>query len=192
MWGVEKLNSYLREILPEDRYIHTLGVAESAKALAKLNGVDEFKAEIAALVHDIAKYLPINEQINILKKDKESSIDNITFKVPQVLHGYVGAILAKELIGIDDEEILNAVRYHTVGKENMSKLEKIIYIADYIEPNRNFPGVDSLRKITYENLNEGVLSGLENTIIFVIKQREIVHPLTVKARNYLLMEIKGQ
>ena len=117
-------------------------------------------------------------------------LDEITLKSPQVLHGFVGAIVAKEKFGIEDEMVLDAVKYHTLAKKDMSTLEKIIYIADYIEPGRDFPGVEELREITREDLDKGVLKGLENTILFVIKQGNLIHPLTIEARNFLIMQEK--
>ena len=117
-------------------------------------------------------------------------LDEITLKSPQVLHGFVGAIVAKEKFGIEDEMVLDAVKYHTLAKRDMSTLEKIIYIADYIEPGRDFPGVEELREITREDLDKGVLKGLENTILFVIKQGNLIHPLTIEARNFLIMQEK--
>ncbi|ELC8442017.1 bis(5'-nucleosyl)-tetraphosphatase (symmetrical) YqeK [Clostridium perfringens] len=187
MWSLEEINNYIKETLKGSRYSHTLGVVETAKELAKINGESVQNAELAALIHDVAKYVPVEEQIKILE-DKGYELDEITINSPQVLHGFVGAIIAKEKFGIEDEEILDAVKYHTLAKKNMSNLEKIIYIADYIEPGRDFPGVQELREITRENLDEGVLKGLENTILFVIKQGNLIHPLTIEARNFLVMQ----
>lgn len=191
MWDLEKIYEYVKSSIMESRYIHTLGVIETAKSLARLNGVDETKAEIAALVHDMAKSIPIDEQTKILRNNN-IEIDIVTENSPQILHGFVGSILAKELLGIEDEDILNSVKYHTIARKNMSLLEKIIYIADYIEPNRNYPGVQELRQVTFANLNEGVLRGLENTIIYVIKHGQLVHSNTMEARNYLLLDIKSE
>ncbi|MDZ5253074.1 bis(5'-nucleosyl)-tetraphosphatase (symmetrical) YqeK [Clostridium sp. LIBA-8841] len=186
MWSLERINEYVKETLKGSRYSHTLGVVETAKELAKLNGEDVNKAELAALIHDVAKYVPVGEQIKILE-ERDYDLDEITLKSPQVLHGFVGAIIAKEKFGIEDEDVLDAVKYHTLAKRDMSTLEKIIYIADYIEPGRDFLGVQELRKITKEDLDEGVLKGLENTILFVIKQGNLIHPLTIEARNFLIM-----
>ena len=169
--------------------LYTLGVVETAKELAKINGEDIQKAELAALIHDVAKYIPVDEQVKILE-EYAYELDEITLKSPQVLHGFVGAIVAKEKFGIEDEMVLDAVKYHTLAKKDMSTLEKIIYIADYIEPGRNFPGVEELREITREDLDKGVLKGLENTILFVIKQGNLIHPLTIEARNFLIMQEK--
>ena len=189
MWSLEEINHCVKETIKGSRYSHTLGVVETAKELAKINGEDIQKAELAALIHDVAKYIPVDEQVKILE-EHGYELDEITLKSPQVLHGFVGAIVAKEKFGIEDEMVLDAVKYHTLAKKDMSTLEKIIYIADYIEPGRDFPGVEELREITREDLDKGVLKGLENTILFIIKQGNLIHPLTIEARNFLIMQEK--
>lgn len=191
MWSYAQIDDYLRKKLKESRYVHTLGVVQSACSLAKINGVDEEKTKIAALIHDAAKNMKIDEQYKILKENN-IDMDIISENSPQILHGWVAAILAKELMGVTDEEIINAVKYHTTARKSMSKLEKIIYIADYIEPNRDYPGVEELRKITFSDLDKGVLMGIDNTITFVIKQGQLVHPLTIDARNYLILEMRNR
>jgi putative HD superfamily hydrolase of NAD metabolism len=189
MWSKEQILQYLRENLKDSRYEHTLGVVEMAKKLAEINGVDKERAELAALVHDCAKNLHINELFKILQENS-IEIDEIECKSPQLLHGKVGAVLGEKLMDINDKEILSAVKYHTTGKANMSTLEKIIYIADYIEPNRNFDGVDKLREITLENLDRGVLGGIDNTLIYIINNGGLIHPNTINARNYLINTLK--
>lgn len=191
MWSYAQIDDYLRKSLKESRYVHTLGVVQSACSLAKINGVDEEKTKIAALIHDAAKNMKIDEQYKILKENSVD-MDIISENSPQILHGWVAAILAKELMGVTDEEIINAVKYHTTGRKSMSKLEKIIYIADYIEPNRDYPGVEELRKTTFSDLDKGVLMGIDNTITFVIKQGQLVHPLTIDARNYLILQMRNK
>ena len=95
-------------------------------------------------------------------------------------------------MGIEDIDILNAVKYHTTGKENMTTLEKIIYIADYIEPNRKYEGVDKIREVVFKDLDNGVFMGIENTMLHLLKERQLIHIDTINARNYLLLEIKNK
>lgn len=185
----EKIKDYLKEHLSERRYNHTLGVCQSAIELAKLYGEDIEKAKIAALIHDMAKEMPIKDQKAILEangfninEDEENS--------PQILHGFVASILGKSIFNITDEEILSSVYYHSTGKREMTKLEKIVYLADYIEPGRIYPGVDELREVSKKSLDEGVLMGLNNTIKLVIDNRGVIHPLTLEARNYLIINLK--
>ncbi|WP_326511544.1 bis(5'-nucleosyl)-tetraphosphatase (symmetrical) YqeK [Clostridium intestinale] len=190
MWSNEEILQYLRENLKESRYEHTLGVVKTAKALAKINGVEEEKAELAALIHDSAKNMHINSMKKMLEENFEQ-IDDIEEKTPQLLHGKVAAIIGRNIMGIEDEEVLSAAAYHTTGKKNMTLLEKIIYIADYIEPNRVYPGVEELRKLTFEDLDKGVIVGLNNTINYILKQGGLIHPNTIEARNYLIINGKG-
>lgn len=187
MWSKEEIIDYLKDNLKESRYIHTMGVVQCAIKLAKLNNIDPKRAEIAALIHDAAKYMDIEKQKKIIK-DYGYDIDEVMEESPQLLHGFTASILGKDMMGIEDEELLSSVRYHTTGKKIMTTLEKIIYIADYIEPNRNFPGVEDLRKITFDNLDEGVLQGLSNSIIYVVKNGNMIHPLSLEARNYLISQ----
>lgn len=178
--------NYLKENLKPKRYIHTLGVVSTAKELAKLNGVDEDKAELAALCHDVAKNLTPEELMNIIKKNNiELTMDEK--KTPELWHEIVSDILAKEKFNIDDKEVLEAMRWHTTGKENMSTLDKIIYIADMIEPSRTYDGVEEIRQKVLENLDEGVLMGMDHTIKYLLSREQLIDLNTVKARNYLIL-----
>ncbi len=191
MWTEDKIHDYLKKNINEARYIHTLGVVETAIKLSKMNNVDEEKAKIAALIHDVAKCMPKDKQFEILKNNGVK-MDKYLLNSPQILHGAVGAILAKEIMGIEDIDILNAVKYHTTGKENMTTLEKIIYIADYVEPNRKYEGVDKIREVVFKDLDNGVFMGIENTMLHLLKERQLIHIDTINARNYLLLEIKNK
>lgn len=173
--------------LTEERYLHSIGVAKTAKKLALLNGVDEEKAYLAGLIHDYAKCLTSKELVDIAVKYDLIS-DSIEYKQPQLLHGPVGAILIEKDLKIKDQEILNAVRYHTTGCEDMSELTKVIYIADYIDPTRKFEGVEKLREVTFKNLNKGVLLGMDTSLRFVLDKGGLIHPLSILARNWLLMQ----
>ncbi|MGL5648076.1 MAG: bis(5'-nucleosyl)-tetraphosphatase (symmetrical) YqeK, partial [Clostridium sp.] len=110
-------------------------------------------------------------------------------KTPELWHSIVGPIVAKEKFNINDEEILSAIRFHTTGKEDMSLLDKIIYIADMIEPSRVFDGVGEIRKEVLENLDKGVLVGMNHTISFLLSKNGMIEENTIKARNYLLDEL---
>lgn len=187
MLSIEEMKIYLKDNLIENRYIHTLGVADTAIRLARAYGVDEKKAEIAALSHDIAKNRTIYELQDIMKKNNI----NLTYDEEanqELWHSIVSPIVAKEIFEIEDEEILSAMRWHTTGKENMSKLDKIIYIADMIEPNRNFPGVDLLRREAFKDLDNGVLQGLTHTIKYLLNKGIPIDINSIKARNYLLLK----
>lgn len=191
MWSNEEILNYLKENLKESRFKHTLGVVETSKALARINNVEENRAEIAALIHDCAKNMPISGLIGILE-DNTLDIDEIERKAPQLLHGKVAAILGRKVMHIDDNEVLSAAACHTTGKKNMTTLEKIIYIADYIEPNRFYPGVNDLRELAFKNLDKGVIGGIDNTIQYILNQGGLIHPNTIDARNFLIMNLKEE
>ena len=186
MISIDEMKVYLKNNLIENRYIHVLGVVETAIKLAKINEVDEKKAEIAALAHDIAKNMTIYELKEIIDKNNiELSYDEKENQ--EIWHSIVGPIVAKEVFKIEDEEILSAMRWHTTGKENMSKLDKVIYMAAMIEPNRNFKGVDILRRETFKDLDNGVLQGLNHTIKYLLNKDVPININSIKARNYLLL-----
>ena len=116
----------------------------------------------------------------------------MTSKNPDIMHGVASAYIAETIMEIYDKEVLDAVRYHTTGREKMTMLEKVIYLADYIEPSRNYPGVEELRKLSYEDLDKALIKAFDNTINYVLKKGWLLHLMTVKARNYLISEIDVQ
>ncbi|MDF2884673.1 MAG: phosphohydrolase [Clostridiaceae bacterium] len=189
MWNEDSIINYLEKNLNNHRYIHSLNVSKTAVKLAELYGADINKAKIAGLIHDCAKKLS-NEELLIIFKNNNIKVDAVSINSPQLLHGWAAAIIAEQTMGINDEEILSAVKYHTTGKKNMSLLEKIIYIADYIEPGRDFEGVDELRKMAYESLDEGLLKAFDSTIEYVIERNQLIHLDTIEGRNFLLINKK--
>lgn len=187
MWSEEEIKKYLSDNLSADRYEHSLSVSETAVRLAERYGCDRDKAKLAGLVHDCGKNLKDEKMLNIIENNGYN-IEAMFKNNGNLMHGLAGAIIARAEMGIEDEEIFNAVAFHTTGRKNMSLLEKIIYIADYIEPLRKFPGVEELRGLTFENLDEALLLSFNNTIKYVLSKKQLVHPDTIDARNYLLFE----
>lgn len=182
-WIHEKLENEIGTV----RYNHSLGVMKVSMKLAKLYGENEEKAALAGLLHDCAK---IREKRKLLKMAGEFGIilDNVMKNNVELIHGPLGAEVARKEYNVLDIEILSAIKYHTVGKEDMSLLEKITFIADYIEPNRKFKGVEEVRKLAFEDLNASLILAMDNTIKFVIYSGGLIHLNTVKARNYLKLE----
>lgn len=189
MLSVEEIKLYLKANLEEKRYIHTLGVADTAKKLAKLNGISVEKAEIAGLAHDVAKNLSKLKMKEIINEYK-IVISDVEENNANLWHSIIGPIEAKDKFGINDEEILDAIRWHTTGKEHMSTLTKIIYIADMIEPNRNFEQVEDIRKITFKDLDMGVYYGLTHSIEFLLIKNLLIDENTMRARNCFLFDRK--
>lgn len=176
----------VKEQLTEKRYIHTKGVMKTAVKLASRYGADEKKAELAAIFHDYAKYRP-KEEMRQLIIDHQLGEDVLDYGT-ELLHAPCGAYLVKTEVGIEDEEVLQAIRYHTTGRPNMSLLEKIIFVADYIEPNRTIPDVDEVRKIAKKDLDEACLVILKNTIKFLLKKEALIYPETLNTYNYFVRE----
>ena len=172
--------------LKKDRYVHSLGVADTAAFLAARFDEDENTAYLAGLLHDCAREYK-NEDL-IAEADKRGiAYGKIERKMPLLLHAPVGAFRLKELYGVTDEKIARAVALHTVGGENMSRLDKIIWFADMIEPSREYPEVEELRRYSRENsLDEMMLKGLDESIKFIVAKKGLLHPATIAARNELL------
>ncbi|WAM30710.1 bis(5'-nucleosyl)-tetraphosphatase (symmetrical) YqeK [Caldicellulosiruptor naganoensis] len=189
--NIDTIKEKLKELLDEQRFVHSLGTMEYAVLLAQKFGEDVQKAMIAGLVHDCAKCLEKEELLNYAFKSG-IVIDNIMINQPELLHGPAGSYLAKQLFEIYDSEILNAIAYHTTGRENMTKLEKIIYVADLIEPSRKFKSVEILRKKSFEDLDKAVIMAMDNTIKYVIEKGGLIHPSTIFARNQLILKESGE
>jgi predicted HD superfamily hydrolase involved in NAD metabolism len=180
----EALIEKVSDQMPDKRWKHTLGVMESSVKLAQRYGADPERAETAAILHDVAKYWPVERMREIIEQNGLST--ELLKYDKQLWHAEVGAFAAEHDYGITDTEVLAAIRYHTSGRENMSLLEKIVCLADYIEPGRDFPGVDEIRRLAKVSLEEGLVAGLDSTISLLLEKRRIVFPLTVLARNDLV------
>lgn len=186
MWQENRIKEYIKVNLTKERYNHSLGVMKTSEALAIHYGIDGYRARIAGLCHDCAKNFSASDLLNKAKANGEV-IDSVYIKSPHLLHGVVGAYISKELFRIEDKDILSAIKYHTTGREAMSTLEKIVYIADCIEPSRTYKGVEELRKLAFEDLDEALLKSFDDTISYVLSRAAIIHVDTIKARNYLLI-----
>jgi predicted HD superfamily hydrolase involved in NAD metabolism len=174
--------------LTEHRYNHTIGVMETSIKLASQFGADVKKAEFAAIFHDYAKFRPKDEMRKIVIA-KKLPLDLLEYG-SELLHAPVGSVLVKKEAGVTDEEILSAIYYHTTGNEKMTTLEKVVFLADYIEPNRQFPGVEEVRKTAQNSLEQACLMAVRNTIHFLMKQNQKIYPLTIMTYNGLLDELK--
>ncbi|WHY60776.1 bis(5'-nucleosyl)-tetraphosphatase (symmetrical) YqeK [Cytobacillus firmus] len=175
----------VKEQLTEHRYLHTVGVMETAIKLAEKYGADSKKAELAAIFHDYAKFRPKEEMREIIIK--EGMPAELLDYNSELWHAPVGAFLTEKEAGIHDKEVLDAIRYHTSGRPGMALLEKIIYLADYIEPGRHFPGVDEVRDLAQTNLNKALIKSVQNTIMFLMKKGQPVFPASFETYNDLVM-----
>ncbi len=175
----------VKEQLTDHRYTHTIGVMETAIMLANKYQANEKKAEIAAIFHDYAKFRPKEEMKRIIQEQGMPS-ELLDFN-SELWHAPVGAYLVQKEVGIADEEILDAIKYHTSGRVGMTLLEKIIYLADYIEPGRQFPGVEDVRALAKISLDEALVKAIQNTILFLMKKGQPVFPATFFTYNDLVM-----
>ena len=180
------MKAKLEASLKPGRYRHSLGVCDESVKLAKIYGVDEENAYLAGLLHDCAKGFSKKQQIQMCRK-LNIELDDITLSCPAVIHAPLGAEIARLEYGIDNEAVLEAIRCHTVGKAGMSKLDKIVYIADMIEPMRDFDGVEELRELAYKDLDKAMLAALKDSIDFNLKKQSVIHPKTIEAWNDLLI-----
>ena len=178
-------SSLLEQRLSPRRFQHSLGVSHTAARLAKHYGGDEKKAQLAGLLHDYARELPTN---SLLKKCETFGIVISTAdkKDPVILHAPLGAELVARELAIDDKEVYQAIALHTTGGVPMSLLDKIIYLADCIEPHRHYPGVDELREAAKVDLDFALLAAFDHSLLYLIDQKSWIHPNTIAARNELL------
>lgn len=180
---LEELRPIALSYLKAKRIPHVLGTEQTAEALAKKYGADVFKARFAALLHDATKRLSMAEQL-ALCEHYHIALDELEQHALKLLHAKTGAALARDVFGADDE-IYNAILWHTTGKADMALLDKVIYLADYIEPNRDFDGVDDLRKVVWEDLDRGLAMGLAMTVEEMKERGNPVHYNTLEALEYL-------
>lgn len=188
----EAMKEELAQRLQKKRYEHSLGVADTAAMLAGRFGADVEKARIAGLLHDCAReYRTADLPAEAARRS--IAYGEVERAMPLLLHAYVGARRAEELYGVTDSEILQAIWRHTVGGEHMTKLDKIIYFADMIEPQRDYPEVEALRALSRTaSLDAMVLEGLSQSIAFVLQSGRLIHPATVAARNEILLRARAK
>lgn len=186
---VKEIENNLSKMLKKTRYEHVLRVRDKAIELAKLHNQDVIKIELAALLHDCAKN---NEKMYLDKYKKEfEELRNLRqndpdMENPKLLHCYLGRIVANKEYGVNDEEILDAIEFHTTGRINMTDFEKIIYLADKTEDKRDYDGVDEIRKLSKINLNKAIVKSLDDTIKYLIEGEREISVTSVNVRNYLL------
>jgi len=180
----------VRSQMPAKRWEHTVGVMESAVLLARQYGADADKAELSALLHDYCKYWPVDKQKEVLIEHGE--LGDLLDYDKALLHAPAAAVLVRKKFGIDDAEILDAIRYHTSGRVGMTLLDKIVCLADYIEPGRDFPEVGLLRRLAETSIEKALVAGFDSTISYLLGKGQKVYPMTLLARNALLDELKGK
>ncbi|CAM2834252.1 bis(5'-nucleosyl)-tetraphosphatase (symmetrical) YqeK [Paenibacillus sediminis] len=184
----DELIAAVSKQMPKERWKHTQGVMETAVWLAEKYGADPEKADLAAILHDVSKYWPVKEMEAIIRENDHLNQELLEYDKP-LWHSEVGYFVAKRDYGVEDTEVLDAIRYHTSGRVGMTLLDKVVCLADYMEPGRDFPGVNNIRELANHSLEEALLAGFESTIGFLLSKRQIIYPMTILARNDLVRQI---
>lgn len=179
-----QLVKFLKKNIDEKRFEHSVNTAKEAVRLAKKYGADEDNAYVAGLLHDAAKG-KCRLTLRKLVKDYDITVDEFEIRNPELTHGKIGAIMVSKQLGIKDKEIISAIRWHTTGRAGMCLLEKIVYIADIIEPSRKFSGLKSIRKLAYQDIDKAIILALEYVMKFVHSKGLPLHPKSIEAYKYL-------
>ncbi len=181
---------YLEEmetILKKKRFIHTCGVVKMSKMLANHYCADELVVMTAAALHDYAKHESPQALLAYAQKNG-LLVDEVMATSTELLHGYVGSRMIKEKFNISDEQVLGAIAYHTIGRANMSLSEQIVYLADAIEPSRDYKGVQMLRDLAYKDLEKAILVCVSSTLRYVIEKGILVHPNSLMLYNEMILK----
>ncbi|BFL47413.1 HD domain-containing protein [Lactonifactor longoviformis] len=183
-YNIEKMTKILKKDLDEERFRHTMGVMYTSAGLAMAHGENVQKAQTAGLLHDCAKCIPNKKKLRLCKK-YGIKINSFEMRNPFLLHAKLGAFLAKEKYQIKDSGILSAIRYHTTGKPEMNTLEKIVYIADYIEPMRcKAQHLSQIRRLAFRDLDECMYEILKDTLAYLEGNSGEIDTATKEAFNY--------
>ena len=181
---IEKIQKKLKRKLSDSRYQHTLGVAYTSGCLAMKYELNINMAIVAGLLHDCAKYMSGEEMLECAKKAK-LEMSNTEYDKPDLLHAKLGAYYAYKKYAIEDEEILSAIRCHTTGKPDMSLLEKIVYISDYIEPGRDkMPRLEEIRRVAFEDIDKCLMMILEDSVAYLKASNMKIDDTTLKTYEY--------
>ncbi|MGB3681699.1 MAG: bis(5'-nucleosyl)-tetraphosphatase (symmetrical) YqeK [Rubrobacteraceae bacterium] len=188
---LEAADDLARERLSDTRYAHTLRVADTAERLAEIHGLDQPRTRLAALLHDAARELPAGEYLRI-SEEWDLQVGEPERESPKLLHGPVAAELARKDLGVEDEEVLDAVRVHTVGSPGMSPLALALYVADKIEPARDYPSVGRLRNLAEKDLHEATREALRRSRDYNEQRGHPTHPVSLKTLAWLEETVHGR
>jgi len=181
---LETADAFARERLSEKRYGHTLRVADTAESLAQVHGLDPGRARLAALLHDAARETEPEEFLR-LAEEWGLSVGELERQSPKLLHGPVAAELARRELGVEDEEVLEAVRAHTVGRAGMGPLALVLYVADKIEPSRDYPSVGRIRELARRNLRAAAAESLRRAVAHNERRDRPIHPASLAMLEWL-------
>ena len=185
------MKKLLKKSLPEKRYLHSVAVCETAIDIATSHKLDVEKIKISALLHDCGREIPGRENLD---KATEFGItmDKIEKNQPILLHAKLGVYYAKHKYGVHDKDILEGIRYHTTGAPHMSKLAKVVYLADLLEPTRDFPGIEDMRILARKDLDKAMINAFAQTIRYLLEYNLLIHPDCIHGYNELAIKFKKQ
>ena len=182
---------HIKGLLSEYRFQHSINVSHQAVKLARIHGCDIHRAELAGLLHDVMKDVGKKEQLALMEQ-YGVKLSEIEQNAPKLWHAIAGAVYVKNVLHIGDEDVFNAIRYHTTGRAGMSLLEKIIYIADCTSEERNYKGVERIRKLAVSDLDEVMAEALMDSLEKRLVDHTPMHPDTVEAYNEVILAKKKQ
>lgn len=186
--NIEKIKLNVKKYLDEKRYAHVERVVECAEKLAKTYNEDVEKVVASAWLHDVAKFFELDNMLDLIK-GKYPEVSDEMSKTTAILHGFAGAEFVRnnyDLFGIEDETILDGIKYHTIGSKNMSTLAKIVYLADAIEDGRSWEGVDKVRELAKYDLDEAIKYEIDTKVQYLMLKDAIIHPNVILFRNSLI------
>lgn len=184
---IEEYKALLKSRLNEKRYIHSLAVADEAKRLAGLYGADQNKAYLAGLLHDVTKNANAGEHFGIFDAFG-IELSDVEKSAEKLWHAISGSAYAQHFLGIDDKEIIGAIRYHTTAKAGMNNLETVLYLADFTSADRDYDDVDVMRKLVDKSADEALCYALKYTINELLQKGAAIHPDTVSAYNEVILK----
>lgn len=190
MGDFEEYKALIKTKMGEKRYIHSVNMAKQAVHLASIYGADVKKAEIAGILHDITKEMCDTEQLQLMN-NSGIILTDLQMSAPKLWHSISGACYIRDILNIKDDDIFNAVRYHTTGRANMSLLEKVIFIADFTGEERDYNGADEMKAVAEESLEKAMEIGLSFSITDLVNRRLTVAIDSIEAYNELIMN-KGK
>ena len=191
--NIGEYKKIIKPLMSEYRYTHSVNVSKEAVKLAKRYGADEEKAAVAGILHDITKEMPKEQQLQIIL-DSGIILDDIQKNAPKLWHGLSGSLYIKKHLGIDDDDILNAICFHTTGRAGMSVLEKIIFVADFTSEERTYKGVATMRKKSKKSLEDAMLYGFKFTFSDLSSRELAIHPDELSCYNEIVLnhQMKGK
>ena len=184
-----QLPQKLKEYFSEKRLLHTLGCLKVGKLLGRIYKEDEKRVYEGIIFHDIARDWEFERIISFLREN-EIEVSSDDLNSPGILHGFVASIIARKEFGIEDEEIILAIKYHSTGHPDFGRLGKIVYLADYLDPERKLKGRRKILSIAKRDLNEGVIEVIKEKLKYIIMQREFIHPVNVEFYNRIVNDLK--